>query len=316
VSAALGASFAGSLGCTTTSGPGMALKSEAIGLAVMVELPLVICDIQRGGPSTGLPTKTEQADLMQALHGRASEAPLPVLAAATPADCFFMAYEAARIAVRFMTPVILLSDGYLANGTEPWKIPSPEDLVPLPVEHPREVEGFRPYKRDETTLARVWAVPGVPHLEHRVGGLEKQDVTGAVSYEPLNHERMVRLRDEKIRRVAREIPPQTVDGDAEGPLLVLGWGSTYGAIAGAVRQARADGLKVSHAHLRYLNPLPSDLEGILGRFEQVLVPELNLGQLSTILQGRFLKRIEPLNKIQGKPFTETEILEKIRGMLA
>jgi 2-oxoglutarate ferredoxin oxidoreductase subunit alpha len=321
VGAALGASFAGSLGCTTTSGPGMALKSEMIGLAVMVELPLVICDIQRGGPSTGLPTKTEQADLLQAMFGRASEAPLPILAAATPGDCFEAAFEAARIAIRYMTPVVLLSDGYLGNGAEPWKLPRVDELPAIPVSNPSadelpDGEPFRPYRREAATLARAWAIPGTHGLEHRIGGLEKEDVTGNVSYAPLNHERMVRLRAEKVQRVAREIPPSKVDGDERGKLLVIGWGSTYGAIAGAVREARAEGISVSHLHLRWLNPLPPDLEEKIDGFEKVLVPELNMGQLSWILRAKYLVPVASLTKIQGKPFTEGDIRRKIDELLA
>lgn len=329
ITAALGASFAGALGVTATSGPGMALKSEAMGLAIMAELPLVICDIQRGGPSTGLPTKTEQADLLQALFGRASEAPLPVLAAATPGDCFRMAFEAARIAIKFMTPVILLSDGYLGNGSEPWRLPKVDDLPEIPVLHPQKAgaepgsektgpngNGFLPYRRDPVTLARPWAVPGTPGLEHRIGGLEKQETTGNVSYDPLNHDAMVRLRAEKVARVASDIPEQTVDGPDHGKLLVVGWGSTYGAIAGAVRQARSDGLSVSHAHLRYLNPFPSNLEGLLRNFETVLVPELNLGQLAFLLRGQFLVPTVSLTKVQGKPFTELELRNQIEALLS
>lgn len=325
ISAAIGASFAGSLGCTSTSGPGMALKSEALGLAVMAELPLVVIDIQRGGPSTGLPTKTEQSDLLQAMFGRASEAPLPVLAAATPADGFETAFEAARVAIKYMTPVILLSDGYLGNGAEPWKLPRMDDLPPIPVEFAgrRDANGgepdpaahapsrFQPYARAPETLARPWAIPGTPGFEHRIGGLEKADGAGTVSYDPLNHERMVHLRRDKVDRIAAEIPPLSIDGDPSGHLLVLGWGSTFGAVTGALRQARARGLRVSQAHLRWLNPFPPDLGDVLQRFETVLVPEMNLGQLAHLLRARYLKPVVSFTKVQGRPFTEAEILERI-----
>jgi 2-oxoglutarate ferredoxin oxidoreductase subunit alpha len=316
ICAAIGAAFGGALAVSSTSGPGMALKTEAIGLAVMAELPVVIIDLQRGGPSTGLPTKTEQADLLQALYGRNSEAPVPVLAASSPADCFYRAFEACRIALRFMTPVILLADGYLANGSEPWRLPKAAELPDISVPFWTERDGFAPYRRDPETLARPWALPGTPGLEHRIGGLEKQDVTGNVSYDPLNHEHMVRVRAEKVARVAREIPPLEVHGDPEGgPLLVLGWGSTEGAITGAVNLARREGLPVSRAHLHYLNPFPSNLGEVLQRFERILVPELNLGQLAFVLQGRFLKRIDSFTKVQGRPFFRNEILSRIRALL-
>lgn len=316
ICAAIGASFGGALAVTSTSGPGMALKTEAIGLAVMVELPLVIVDIQRGGPSTGLPTKTEQADLFQALFGRNSEAPVPVLAASSPADCFYRAFEACQLAIRSMTPVILLSDGYLANGSEPWRLPSAADLPEIPVEFWSRKEGFAPYLRDPRTLARPWAIPGTPGLEHRIGGLEKQDGTGNVSYDPVNHEHMVRTRAEKIARISKELPPLEVHGDPDGgPLLVLGWGSTAGAITGAVNLARREGLPVSRAHLHHLNPFPANLGDVLERFERVLVPEMNLGQLAFLLQGRFLKPIVSYTKVQGKPFFRIEILNRIRELL-
>ncbi len=315
VGAAIGASFSGALAITTTSGPGMALKSEFIGLAVMVELPLVIVDIQRGGPSTGLPTKTEQADLLQALFGRHSEAPCIVLAARSPADCFECAYEAARLTMRHMTPVILLSDGFIANGAEPWKLPHAADLPDMPVAFRTDPEGFLPYLRDPETLARPWAVPGTPGLEHRIGGLEKADGTGSVSYDPENHERMVRLRAEKVARVARDIPLAEPEGDREGGVLVVAWGSTYGAVTAAVRHARADGLRVSHLHLRHLSPMPGNLGEVLGRYDTILVPEMNLGQLSLLLQGRYLREVVPLNKVQGLPFKESEILDAILAIL-
>ena len=320
VCASIGAAYGGALALTTTSGPGLALKSEAINLAVMTELPVVVLNIQRGGPSTGLPTKTEQADLLQALYGRNGESPLPVVAAATPSDCFDTALEACRIALRHMVPVLLLSDGYLANGSEPWKLPAVEDLPDLRVSFvDRPAEGdthFMPYRRDASTLARGWAVPGTPGLEHRIGGLEKQDITGDVSYDPQNHERMIRLRAEKVARVARSLPPLEVVGDPEGgPLLVLGWGSTLGAITGAVNRARARGLRVSRLHLRHLNPLPQDLGEVLARFERVLVPEMNTGQLAMVLRARYLVDIISLSKVQGRPFFRGEILAAIRQQL-
>jgi 2-oxoglutarate ferredoxin oxidoreductase subunit alpha len=316
IGAAIGAAFTGSLAVTTTSGPGMALKSEFMGLAVMVELPLVIVNNQRGGPSTGLPTKTEQADLLQALFGRPSEAPLIVLASKSPADCFETAFEACRLAVRHMTPVILLSDGFIANGSEPWKLPSLEELPRTQPQFRREAEGFLPYLRDAETLARPWAVPGTPGLEHRIGGLEKADGTGNVSYDPANHERMVRLRAEKVARVARDLPPAVAEGESEGGLLVVGWGSTYGAIAGAVRRARSAGRRVSHLHLRHLSPFPENLQAVLRRYDRVLVPEINLGQLAFVLQGRFLVPVVSMTKVEGMPYREAEILAKIESLCA
>ena len=316
VCAAIGAAFGGALAVTSTSGPGLALKSEAMNLAVMTELPLVVIDIQRGGPSTGLPTKTEQADLLQAMFGRNNESPVPVLAASSPGDCFARALEACRIAVRHMTPVVLLSDGYLANGSEPWRLPEVDALPDFPVEFHTRPEGFAPYSRDPATLARPWAIPGTPGLEHRIGGLEKQDGSGNVSYDPDNHEHMIHLRAEKVARIAREIPPLEVHGEPDGgALLVLGWGSTAGAITGAVNLARREGLKVARAHLHHLNPFPSNLGDVLARFEQVLVPEMNLGQLALLLQGRFLKPVVSFPKVQGKPFFRFEIHQKIRALL-
>ncbi|MFQ5797177.1 MAG: 2-oxoacid:acceptor oxidoreductase subunit alpha [Bacteroidota bacterium] len=311
IGAALGASFGGALGVTTTSGPGMALKTETMGLAVMVELPLIVCDIQRGGPSTGLPTKTEQADLLQAVYGRNSEAPIPVVAAASPADCFNMAFEAARIAIQYMTPVIFLSDGYIANGSEPWLIPDVDALPDISPKFRTDPEGFYPYVRNEKTLARPWAIPGTPGLEHRIGGLEKQHITGNVSYDPENHEFMVRLRAEKVERIANDIPLAEVGGDGEGDLLVVGWGGTYGAIRTAVTNKRAAGRSVSHLHLRYLNPFPRNLGEILYRFKNVLVPELNLGQLGKILRTKYLVPALTLSKVQGQPFAASEIERKI-----
>ncbi|HEX2252515.1 MAG TPA: 2-oxoacid:acceptor oxidoreductase subunit alpha [Thermoanaerobaculia bacterium] len=317
VCGAIGASFGGALAVTASSGPGIALKAEAINLAVMVELPLVVVDVQRGGPSTGLPTKTEQSDLLQVLFGRNGESPLPVLAASSPKDCFDVTLEACRIATRYMVPVILLSDGYIANGSEPWRLPAVEELPDLRREFHTEAEGFAPYRRDEETLARPWAVPGTPGLEHRIGGLEKEDVTGNVSYDAVNHERMTHLRAEKIERIAREIPPTEVDGDpAGGDLLVLGWGSTQGAITGAVRAARAEGASVSAVHLRYLNPLPADLGEVLQRFDKVLVPEMNSGQLALLLRARYLRDVVSYPKVQGKPFFRSEIHDAIRRVIA
>jgi 2-oxoglutarate ferredoxin oxidoreductase subunit alpha len=315
ITSAIGASFAGALAATTTSGPGLALKSEAVGLAVMVELPLVVCDIQRGGPSTGLPTKTEQADLLMALYGRHGEAPVPVVAPSTPADCFYMVFEAARLAIKYMTPVLFLSDGYLANGSEPWRIPSSSELADIPVKFRTEAEGFFPYLRDENTLARPWALPGTPGLEHRIGGLEKQHITGNVNYEPANHDKMVRLRTEKVERVVADIPPQQVEGDESGELLVLGWGSTYGAIKTAVAEKRAEGKSVSHAHLRYLNPFPRNLGEVLYRFKHVLVPEINLGQLVRVIRSKYLVPALGFNKVEGLPVRSTDIEEKIDEIL-
>jgi 2-oxoglutarate/2-oxoacid ferredoxin oxidoreductase subunit alpha len=315
VCSAVGASFGGALGVTVSSGPGIALKAEAMGLAVMTELPLIVCDIQRGGPSTGLPTKTEQADLLQVMFGRNSESPIPVLAASSPKDCFDIALEATRIATRYMTPVVVLSDGYIANGSEPWKLPQVEDLPDLQVEFHTEAEGFKPYARHPETLSRPWAIPGTPGLEHRIGGLEKENVTGNVSYDPVNHENMVHLRAEKVARIADDIPNVQVFGDLEGELLVLGWGSTAGAVTGAVNSARQQGLSVSRAHLHHLNPFPKNLGEVLARYNKVLVPEMNLGQLALLLRARYLKDILSLTKVKGLPFTRQEILEKILQIL-
>jgi 2-oxoglutarate ferredoxin oxidoreductase subunit alpha len=315
VCAALGASFAGYLGATGTSGPGMCLKSEAINLAVMTELPVVIFDIQRAGPSTGMPTKTEQGDLLQALFGRNSDSPLIVLAPATPSDCFYMAIEAFRLAIKYMTPVIVLSDGYLANGAEPWKLPSLDELPKIEVTFRSDPQGFYPYERDPETLARPWAIPGTPGLEHRIGGLEKQHITGNVSYDPENHQLMTHLRAEKIARVAQDIPDVEVFGDGEGELLVVGWGGTYGAITSAVEQVRAKGLPVSSIHLRYLNPFPRNLGQVLSRFRRVLVPELNMGQLVLLLRARFLVDAIPFNKVKGRPFKISELVMKIEELL-
>ena len=315
VCAAIGASFGGSLGITASSGPGIALKAEAMNLAVMVELPLIVCDIQRGGPSTGLPTKTEQSDLLQVLFGRNGESPVPVVAASSPHDCFWTALEAARVAVRYMVPVVILSDGYIANGSEPWKLPAVEDLPDFAPEFRTSPDGFSPYLRDPETLARPWALPGTPGLEHRIGGLEKEDLTGNVSYDPANHERMTHLRAEKVARVAREIGDLEVEGDPEGELLVLGWGSTEGALKGAVRLLQARGVRVSRAHLRWLNPFPSNLGDVLSRFDKVLVPEMNLGQLALLLRARYLKDVITFSKVQGRPFFRSEIEAKILEIL-
>jgi 2-oxoglutarate ferredoxin oxidoreductase subunit alpha len=315
VTSAIGASYSGCLALTTTSGPGMALKTEAMGLAMMVELPLVICDIQRGGPSTGLPTKTEQADLLQALYGRNSEAPLPVLAASTPGDCFWIAVEASRIAVKYMIPVIVLSDGYLANGAEPWRIPDIADVPTFPVHFETNPEGFMPYKRDPETLARPWAIPGTPGLEHRVGGLEKQDVTGNVNYEPMNHEKMIRLRAAKVEAIGQDVPDVVPAGDPDGDLLIIAWGSTYGAVTAALNAQRANGQRIGHVHLRYLNPLPRNLDEVIKRYRKVLVPEMNMGQLVMVLRAKYLVDAEGYNKIQGQPFKQAELEAKIEEVL-
>jgi 2-oxoglutarate ferredoxin oxidoreductase subunit alpha len=313
--AAVGAAFGGSIGVTTTSGPGMNLKAETVGLAVCVELPIIICNVQRAGPSTGMPTKTEQADLLQALYGRHGESPLPVLAAATPTDCFDTIFEAVRIALKYMTPVIFLSDGYLANGAEPWRVPQAADLPEIPVSFRTDPNGFFPYLRDPETFSRPWAVPGTPGLEHRIGGLEKEYLTGNVSYAPANHEQMIRVRARKIEGIAREIPPTKVDGAQEGDLLLLGWGGTYGAIAAAARELGTMGKSVGHAHLRYLNPLPSDLGEVLGRFRQILVPELNLGQLLRLIRAEYLVDAVGCNKIQGRPFKVSELVTRALALL-
>jgi 2-oxoglutarate ferredoxin oxidoreductase subunit alpha len=315
IGAALGAAFGGAIAVTTTSGPGMNLKAETMGLALAVELPLIICDIQRAGPSTGMPTKTEQADLLMAMYGRHGEAPVPILAPATPADCFATAFEAVRIAVKYMTPVILLSDGYLANGAEPWLIPDPALLPEIPVTFRTDPSGFYPYLRDQLTLSRPWVIPGTPGLEHRIGGLEKDYLTGNVSYAPTNHEQMIRVRARKVAGIAREIPPLEILGPPEGDLLVVGWGSTYGPITQAVRELNEAGRAVAHVHLRYLNPLPPDLGGILRRFRTVLVPEMNLGQLSRLLRAEYLVDAVGFNKVQGRPFKVSELTSRCLRLL-
>lgn len=318
ISAAIGASYGGSLGVTTTSGPGMALKSEAMGLAVMLEVPLVICDIQRGGPSTGLPTKTEQSDLMQAYYGRNGESPIPVVAAKTPNDCFGTAFEAVRIALQHMTPVIMLSDGYIANGAEPWRFPQSQDLPEIKFQFQQplaEGEVFQPYSRDEK-MVRPWAIPGTPTLEHRIGGLEKENITGNVSYDPDNHQLMVKMRQEKVDRIADFIPDQEIDnGPDNGRVLVIGWGSTYGAIKSAVAELLTEGELVSHVHLRHLRPFPKNLGDIIRNFDKVLIPELNNGQLIKIIRDVYLIDAKGFNKIKGLPFTRKEIAEAIRELL-
>ena len=318
ITAAIGASFSGALALTTTSGPGVALKTEAIGLAVMTELPLVIVDVQRGGPSTGLPTKTEQSDLLQAMFGRNGEAAVAIVAPSTPADCFNMAIEASRIATKYMVPVMYLSDGYIANGSEPWKIPEPDNIPefkPKFVKADKNGENeFDPYTRDEN-LSRPWALPGTPGLEHRLGGLEKSNVTGNVSYDPQNHEFMVRLRAQKVKNIENDIPDLKIDGDGDADLLVIGWGGTYGAITEAVNKARKSGKKVAQVHFRYLYPLPKNTGEILKKYKKILCPELNLGQFSKILKTEFSVDIIPFNKIQGLPFKSSEIEEKIESIL-
>ena len=315
VCSAIGASFAGQIGLTGTSGPGVALKQEAIGLAVMTELPLVIVNVQRGGPSTGLPTKTEQADLFQAVWGRNGECPAIVIAPATPADCFAMAIEAVRLAFKYMSPVFYLSDGYLANGAEPWAIPAIDDLPKIDVRFTTDPENFMPYSRDEETLARPFAIPGTPGLEHRIGGIEKQHITGNVNYDPENHHLMVKLRQEKIDRVANDIPLVEVFGEKTGKVLVLGWGSTYGSISTAVDQLQSEGKSVSSAHLRHLNPFPKNLGEVLAGFETVIIPEMNLGQLATMVRAKYLVDAVAFSKVKGRPFQIREIVQKVEEYL-
>ncbi|MEI6488289.1 MAG: 2-oxoacid:acceptor oxidoreductase subunit alpha [Bacteroidota bacterium] len=315
ITSTIGASFGGALGITTSSGPGIALKTEAIGLALMLELPLVIVNVQRGGPSTGLPTKTEQADLMQALYGRNGEAPVPVIAAYSPSDCFYAAYEACRIALEFMTPVFFLSDGYIANGSEPWKFPASANLADINVSFAKnelkEGEKYLPYKRNEK-LSRPWAIPGTKGLEHRVGGIEKENETGNISYDPENHEFMVKIRQAKVDKIADYIPLQTIDnGNNKGKLLVLGWGSTYGSIKTAVKEAIDEGYDVAHAHVKYLNPFPKNLGEVIGNYDKVLIPEINNGQLIKVIRDKYFVDAKGLNKIQGLPFSAAEIKNKI-----
>jgi len=313
---AIGAAFGGAFSLTGTSGPGVCLKSEAIGLAVVLELPLVILNVQRAGPSTGLPTKTEQADLLQAFAGRHGESPIPIVAAASPADCFDTAIEAFRIAVRHSTPVFMLSEGYLANAAEPWRIPNPNDIEPIRVEHRIDPAGYQPYMRDETTLARPWVIPGTPGLEHRIGGLETEHLTGNVSYDPENHERMCRLRADKVERIAQFIPEAKPHGPESGELLVLGWGGTRGAVLSAVERCQAAGRSVAHLHLRHLNPFPRNLAQVLGRYDKVLIPELNLGQLALLVRARFLVDAISFCKVKGRPFTIGEVEKRILEELA
>src|SRR5215213_8870865 len=314
--AALGAAFGGSLGVSTSAGPGVVLKAETIGLGITLELPLLILDIQRAGPSTGMPTKPEQADLLMVLFGRNGESPVPVVAASTPSQCFHAAIEAARIALKYRTPVYLLSDAYLANGSEPWLIPDVADLPDISTPFATAGEGeFQPYARDPRTLARPWAIPGTPGLEHRIGGLEKSNITGNVDYDPDNHELMVRLRAEKIERIAQDIPDVVVEGPQSGELLLLGWGSTYGAITSAAREARGRGKSVASAHLRHLNPFPKNLGTVLTSYKKVLIPEMNLGQLALLIRGRYLVDAIPLSKVQGQPFKISEISERINEIL-
>jgi 2-oxoglutarate ferredoxin oxidoreductase subunit alpha len=319
ISAAIGAAYGGAMAVTTTSGPGIALKGEAMGLAVMLEIPLLIIDVQRGGPSTGLPTKTEQSDLLQAYYGRNGECPMPVISASTPSDCFSAVYEAARISLQHMTPVMFLSDGYIANGAEPWRFPQEADLAPIEVKFKEGLAEdelkFQPYKRDEK-LVRPWAVPGTKGLEHRIGGLEKQDITGNVSYDPDNHEHMVKTRQAKVDLIANYIPDQQVDsGDTKGKVLVLGWGSTFGSIKSAVQELISEGHAVSHAHLRYLRPFPKNLGELISNFETVLVPEINNGQLIKIIRDVYLVDAKPYNKIKGTPITKGELIAEIRRYL-
>jgi 2-oxoglutarate ferredoxin oxidoreductase subunit alpha len=315
VSSAIGASYAGYLAATTTSGPGLSLKVESIGLAVILELPLVVVDVQRGGPSTGLPTKPEQADLLMAIYGRHGEAPVPVVAAKNSADCFYMTIEAARIALKYMTPVILLTDGYIAQGTNPFRVPSLDELPDISVEFATNPEGFQPYNRDPETLARPWAIPGTPGLEHRIGGLEKEDITGMVSQDPENHEKMVELRRQKVEGIANDIPLAEVQGEQSGDLLIIGWGGTYGAIQDAYDKLRKEGKKFSYCHLSYLNPFPKNFGDILNSFDRVLVAELNDGQLATLIQSKYLKPVLRLNKIQGLPLKADEVEAKINQLL-
>jgi len=315
IGSAIGASYGGALGLTASSGPGIALKTEAMGLAVMVELPLVVIDVQRAGPSTGMPTKIEQSDLLQVMYGRNGDAPMPVVAPATPGECFDYAVEAWRIALKYMTPVAYLSDAFLATGSEPWKVPAVADLPSIAVDNWTDKDTFRPYLRDPETLARPWAVPGTPGLEHRIGGLEKADITGSISYDPDNHHRMTMLRHEKVANIANDIPDLQVYGPSRGDVLVLGWGSTYGALRSAVERLHADGKAVSHAQLRHLNPFPRNTGDVLGSFRRVLMPEVNMGQLRHLIRDRYLVDAIGLNKVRGKPFRIAEIEAAVRLLL-
>ena len=315
IGAAIGAAYGGSLAVTASSGPGIALKGEGMGLAVITEMPMIIINVQRGGPSTGLPTKTEQSDLLQSLYGRNGEAPIPIIAAQTPGDCFYCAIEAARIAIKYMVPVLVLTDGYLANGTEPWPLPDLDALAPIEVTHRTEAEGYQVYKRNPETLARDWVIPGTAGLEHRIGGLEKDFLSGNVSYDSENHERMTHVRAEKVERVVQEMGPMDVYGEEEGDVLVVGWGGTFGALRQAVGLLRNQGKRVSHVHLRYINPLNPRLEPLLRRFKQVLVPELNMGQLRIVLRAKYLIDVKGLNKIQGQPFKVQEVVSAVHRLL-
>lgn len=315
ICSAIGAAFGGSLAATTTSGPGLSLKTEAMGLAVMTELPLVIIDVQRAGPSTGLPTKPEQSDLLMAMFGRHGEAPMPVLAAASPSDCFAMTLEAARIALKYMTPVLLLSDGYIGQASEPWRVPEAQALPDITADFATDRAAFAPYRRDPETLRRLWALPGFQGMEHRIGGLEKEDGSGNVSHDPANHERMVRIRAEKVERIANDIPEAQVEGEPSGDLLMISWGSTYGAAKTAFEKLRVSGQKLSHVHLRHLNPFPKNLGDILKRFKRVVVPELNSGQLKWLLQAHYLKPVIGIGKVQGKPFKSVELENELKALL-
>ena len=315
---AVGASFAGHLGVTTTSGPGLDLKSETIGLAISLELPLIVVDIQRGGPSTGLPTKTEQSDLLHAMYGRHGEAPLPIVAPYSPASCFWAAIEAARLAIKYMTPVIILSDGYLANGAEPWRIPAVEKLpeISRPFQTtPNVGDQYWPYLRDDQTLARPWAVPGTPGLEHRIGGLEKADGTGNISYDPDNHELMTQLRAAKIQAIEEDVDPLEWDGDEDARVLVLGWGSTYGSIGAACRRLRSEGKKIARAQLRHMNPFPKNLREVLDRFDRVVIPEMNTGQLSRLIKAEFLLDVISINQVKGTPFKAQDLERELRDLV-
>lgn len=314
VTATIGAAFAGALAVTTTSGPGLALKAEAVGLGVMAELPIIIVNVQRGGPSTGLPTKTEQSDLLQAMYGRSGEAPVVIISASTPTDCYDVSLEAARIATKYMVPVLYMTDGYIANGSEPWRIPNPDDIPDMKVKFRTDPENFQPYSRNEN-LTRPWAIPGTPGLEHRIGGLEKENITGDVNYEPENHEYMVRLRAEKVKNVENDIPDLKVEGDPDADILMIGWGGTYGAITDAVSNVNEKGKKVAQAHFRYLNPFPKNTEEVLKKYKYIICPELNMGQLSFLIKSRYLIEIDSFTKIQGQPFKSSELEEKIKKVL-
>ena len=316
IGSVLGAAFAGNLAVTATSGPGIALKTEAIGLGVITELPMVIINVQRGGPSTGLPTKTEQADLLMAMYGRNGESPLPIIAPSTPGDCFYIAYEACRIAIKYMTPVFILSDGFIANGSEPWMLPELDKLPKIKIDKPLSRDGqFLPYERNEKTLSRGWAFPGLKGFEHRLGGLEKEHVTGNVSYDPDNHDLMVKLREKKVSSITQEISKTEIYGNSTGKVLVLGWGSTFGAIRSAVESLNEEGKSVSHVHIKWINPFPSDLGEILLKFQKILIPELNSGQLIKIIRSEFLIDAQGFNLVRGKPYTKSQIIDKIKEIL-